>query len=599
MNVPESDFEILSYRSEVKNFHTLVDVLRYRASRQPGETACWYLHEDEEGDYHRSAITYGELEVSAMAAAAALQSAAGKGDRALLVYPPGLDYLGAFFGCLYAGVIAVPVYPPNLTRVELSMQRLDAIMQNAKPCAVLTTSDFLPHIEPVFSGKYRMKKSSCIATDVLARGGSGWNDPDIAPYDVAFLQYTSGSTGLPKGVMISHVNVLTNLLVLSRSFGFSRNYTCGVTWLPQYHDMGLIGGILLPIWSGHPFTLISPLTFLYDPYIWLKEISDTRASVTGGPNFAYDHVCRRVTAEQKKGLDLSGWHVALNGAEPILTETMERFYQSFRECGFRRETFLPSYGLAEATLMVTCGAVNRAPMVRSVVEEELMRNRVVLADSETGAVNIVGCGSPVPGHEVIIVDPDTLTKCPEDRIGEIWIAGPCVTRGYWDSPEANKETFMAHLSDTGGGPYLRTGDLGFMVDNELFVTGRIKDVLIIRGQNYYPHDIERTVQACHPALRKGCGAAFSVEDEGAAGLVIVQEIKQSQMNRLNADEVIQRIRKAVGGTYELYPDAVVLVESGQVLKTSSGKLQRFACRESFLRGDFREIARWAGKGTAY
>jgi acyl-CoA synthetase (AMP-forming)/AMP-acid ligase II len=237
-------------------------------------------------------------------------------------------------------------------------------------------------------------------------------------------------------------------------------------------------------------------------------------------------------------------------------------------------------------------------VIRVVVEEELKKNRVVFTDSEEGSAKIVGCGNPVPGHEVIIVDPETLTKCPEDRIGEIWITGPCVTSGYWDAAEATEETFMACLSDTGGGPYLRTGDLGFMRGNELFVTGRIKDVIIIRGQNYYPHDIERTVQACHPALRKGCGAAFAVEAEGAGRLVIVQEIKKGHVNRLNPDEVIQAIRKAVGGTYELYPYAVVLLESGQVLKTSSGKLQRFACRESFLNGGFREIARWTGKGPA-
>ncbi|HEY4760899.1 MAG TPA: aminotransferase class I/II-fold pyridoxal phosphate-dependent enzyme, partial [Thermoguttaceae bacterium] len=418
-----------------------------------------------------------------------------------------------------------------------------------------------------------------------------WDMPDVHGDTLAFLQYTSGSTGTPKGVVLNHANLVHNSALIACAFEHTRSGK-GVFWLPSYHDMGLIGGILQPLYVGRPNILMSPMSFLQKPYRWLSAITRFQGSTSGGPNFAYDLCVRKITPEQRKTLDLSTWKVAFNGAEPIHAETIEAFCQAFEPCGFRPEAFYPCFGLAEATLIVSGGYAHDQPMLRAFDADALIRGQVVDANPEDdGAKILVGCGQNLPDQRIVIADPDSLRTCPPDRIGEIWVHGPSMAQGYWKQPEASKATFQAKLRDTGEGPFLRTGDLGFMLDGELFVTGRIKDLIIVHGVNYYPQDIERTVQQSHARLRPDAGAAFTIETHGQEQLVIVQEVERRKQGDCTA--VFHAMRRAVSAEHELALDVIVLIKAGSVSKTSSGKIQRHACRKAFLAGTLEEVARWS------
>jgi acyl-CoA synthetase (AMP-forming)/AMP-acid ligase II len=423
-----------------------------------------------------------------------------------------------------------------------------------------------------------------IATDDGAEDVSGaWRDPGIDGEALALLQYTSGSTGTPKGVMVSHHNLLANLAGMHDRFGYHAE-TRAVSWLPPYHDMGLIGGILQPLYTGAPMTLLSPLSFLQRPLRWLRAMSRFQATATGAPNFAYELCVRKIKFEQCEGIDLSRWEAAVNGAEPIRPSTMQRFEEAFGPCGFPREAFLPCYGLAEATLMVTGVSKSEGPVYASVDQAALECHKVVPAlPGDEKARSLVGCGHSLPHHSVLIVNPRSLTRCGPTEIGEIWVSGPSVAQGYWGRPKETAETFQAYVTDTGAGPYLRTGDLGFMKGGELFVTGRLKEVIIIRGRNHYPHDIEHTVEASHWAVRPGGGAALGVELAGEERLVIVQELEYRSGN-VDRRDVIGAIRQAVAESHGLEVFDVVLVDPGIVPKTTSGKVQRLACRAAYLSG---------------
>jgi 8-amino-7-oxononanoate synthase len=417
-----------------------------------------------------------------------------------------------------------------------------------------------------------------------------WERPDVHGDTMAFLQYTSGSTGTPKGVVLNHANLLHNSALIAHAFEHTRT-GLGVFWLPSYHDMGLIGGILQPMYYGRPNVLMSPMSFLQRPFRWLQAITKYHGTAAGGPNFAYDLCVQKVTPEQRAELDLSSWTLAFNGAEPVRPETIERFAKTFEPCGFRRDAFYPCYGLAESTLIVSGGFKASPPVIRSFDAEALENHRAteVLPDEE-GARELVGCGGSLLDQRVLIVDPEALTSVPDDRIGEIWVAGPSVAGGYWRRPEESKHTFGACLKDTGEGPFLRTGDLGFLLDGELFVTGRLKDLIIIRGLNHYPQDIERTVEQCHPGLRASSGAACTVEIEGRERLVIVQEIERRKDQE--APAMFEAIRRGVAAEHELQVEAIVLLAAGSIPKTSSGKIQRHACRQGFLEGALETVAEW-------
>ena len=559
---------------------TLIDLLRQRALNQSNQLAYTFLLNGETSELH---LTYGELERRARAIAAALRLARAKGERALLLYPAGLDFIEGFFGCLYAGVVPVPANPPHPAKLNRSLPRLQAIIADAQATLVLTTSPFLARAKRIFAEAPDFKALHWLATDmVVSTAEENWRADYATAEDLAFLQYTSGSTGRPRGVMLTHANLLHNADLIFHVFEHTETDSY-VSWLPMFHDMGFMVGVLQPLYAGIRAVVMSPAAFLQRPALWLKAISRYKATTSGGPNFAYDLCARKVTTDDAAGLDLSSWSVAFNGAEPVRAETLDRFASRFEPCGFRRAALYPCYGLAEATLIVTGGRKKRLPVIKKV---EAAETREVDSKSKL----MVGCGGELPEERVIIVDPTFLTEVQAGQVGEIWVSGPSVARGYWNRPEETHQTFKAFLSDSGKGPFLRTEDLGFIEDGELYITGRIKDLIIIRGLNHYPQDIEWTVEHSHAALRPGCGAAFAVEIDGEERLVIVQEIDTRQEPDLV--QVIEAIREAVASEHELQVYAVALIKPGEISKTSSGKIQRRASRRKFLEGALNVVAEW-------
>ncbi|AKT41199.1 MupA/Atu3671 family FMN-dependent luciferase-like monooxygenase [Chondromyces crocatus] len=573
---------------------TLVELLRWRAAIAPAQRACTFLLDGENDEI---STTYAELDRKARAIASALQQLDAVGQRVLLLYPPGLDYVAAFFGCLYANTIAVPAYPPSMARLERTLPRLRAIAVDAQATVVLTTAALLSIAEGLAAHDPAFGRMRWVATDSLVEGmEDAWKDPQSSRDTLAFLQYTSGSTTTPKGVMLTHGNLLYNLELIAEGFGHGPG-SVGVIWLPPYHDMGLIGGILQPIFMGFPVTLMSPVAFLQRPARWLQAISRYRATTSGGPNFAYDLCVRRIAPEQRATLDLGSWEVAFTGAEPVREETLRRFEEAFAPCGFQRRAFYPCYGLAEASLIVSGGRKLDLPVSRSFDRTGLEQHRVrELAGSEAEARALIGCGPSLRGQQVVIVHPEQRTHCAEDEIGEIWVQGPSVAQGYWEREEETARAFRVRPEGQAEGAYLRTGDLGFFHDGELFVTGRLKDLIIVRGRNHVPQDIELTVERSHPALRPGCGAAFAVEIEAEERLVVVQEVER-QHRRDDLGEVAAAVRQAVLEQHELGVYGVVLLKAGSIPKTSSGKIQRFACRAGFLDGSLEALFRGVLEGA--
>ncbi|HEX2223132.1 MAG TPA: amino acid adenylation domain-containing protein, partial [Thermoanaerobaculia bacterium] len=564
---------------------TLVELLRARAAERPDQRAYAFLGE---GSAETESFTWSELDARARAIAAALQERGGAGERALLLYPPGLEFVAAFFGCLYAGVVAVPSYPP---RPHKDQPRLRAIAEDARPRVALADSGIAARAAVLTERIPELEGAEWIATDAVdSRLAAAWREPEISAETVAFLQYTSGSTATPKGVVVSHGNLLHNEEMIRQAFGQSEHSVI-VGWLPLYHDMGLIGNVLQPLYIGAPCVLMSPVAFLQQPLRWLEAISRYRATTSGGPNFAYELCVRRTTPEQRAGLDLSSWTVAFNGAEPVRAETLDRFAEAFAPSGFRREAFYPCYGLAEATLFVSGGNPGAAPVVREVDAAALERHQA-LAPSENGARReLVGCGHPWMGQRLAVADPETGEELPAGRVGEVWLAGPSVAQGYWGRPEETGRTFHARLADSGEGPFLRTGDLGFFDGETLFLTGRIKELIILRGRNLYPQDVERTAERSHPALRPGNAAAFAAEVEGEERLVIVHEVERGWTATPEAvEEVAEAVRRAVAEEHEARVHQVVLLRPGSLPKTSSGKIQRNACRAFWLAGELSPIA---------
>ncbi|MEW5927966.1 MAG: amino acid adenylation domain-containing protein, partial [Gemmatimonadota bacterium] len=557
---------------------TLVELLRFRAGEDPDRRAYTFL---ENGEVEQGHATYGELDLRARAVGARLQALGARGERALLLYPPGLEYVAALFGCFYAGVIAVPAYPPRRNRTDT---RLQSIVADCRPTLALTTRELLGEAERLCANTPELAGLRWIATeDVPAEAAGEWRDPGAGADTLAFLQYTSGSTAAPKGVMVSHGNLLHNFAVIERLAGYTPE-TRSVIWLPPYHDMGLIGGILQPLFTGYWAALFSPVAFIQRPARWLEAVSRYGATSSGGPNFAYDLCVHAVRPEEREALDLSRWEIAFNGAEPVRAETLRAFAEAFAECGFRERAFFPCYGLAEATLMVTGSRPAEVPVVRAVDADALGEGAVLDAAPE-GRYRLVGSGQGEPSQRVIVVDPATLRECPADRVGEVWVQGPSVARGYWERPEETAETFAGFEADTGEGPFLRTGDLGFLAGGELFITGRLKDLVVIRGRNHYPQDVEQTALRSHPGLRAGSSAAFGVEQDGEERLVVVQEVSRQAAAGLDVEEVAAAIRRAVASEHGLQVHAVAVVRPGGVPKTTSGKVQRRACRASFLAGD--------------
>ncbi len=572
---------------------TIVDVLLNRSVHQPNQTAYTFL---ADGEKESGNCNYQELDTQAKAIAVQLLDKVKPGDRALLVYPytAGLEFIASFLGCLYAGVIAVTDYPRQHIK---SLSQYQDRIANCQAGIILTTQEFADRVKGQLvthpGMALKLKALPWIESDRVDWNlASKWQKPDINGDTIAFLQYTSGSTGDPKGVMVTHGNVLHNSEVIYQSFGH-HNRTKILMWLPMFHDMGLIGGVMQPLYTGLPAVLMSPIALAQKPFLWLQALSKYQITTSGGPNFAYDLLCQKITDEQRASLDLSHWQVAFTGAEPVRAETIAKFAKLYKPCGFKPEAFYPCYGMAEATLFITGGNAAERPKVNYLDKTALTKDEVVtVTPDHPNSKAVVSCGHTWLGDEIIIVNTESKTECADDRVGEIWAAGTGIGKGYWQKPEQTESTFHATLADKPSKTYLRTGDLGFIKDEELYITGRIKEMMILWGRNHYPQHIEETVETCHPALRSNHGAAFSVEVGGEEQLVIAHEINRTDLRNLNAEEVIGAIRLAVGEQNLANVFAVSLLKTGSIPKTSSGKIQRRACQSMFLDGKLNTVAQW-------
>ncbi len=584
------------------NLKTFDEVLRFRTEMGADQRAYGVWDKDNVSTW----LSFGDVDRRARSIAAELQAHDLAGQRAILLFPPGLDYICAFFGCLYARVIAVPAYPPEPARLDRTLPRLSAIVTDAQATVVLTTSAILGFRELVASMSPALASTRWFAIDVLDRADD-WRPMAGKSDEVAFLQYTSGSTGTPKGVMVTHANLLHNCSVLQGGIE-STPETLQVSWLPPYHDMGLIAGILQASYVGFPLVVMSPIEFLLRPRRWLEAITKTRAHISGTPNFALDLCVQKIPRSEREGLDLSSLQFVYVSAEPVRRSSLERFSEAFAECGFDARALYPTYGLAEATLVVSGGL-------------KLEGFRTTVIETPEAGGEIVSVGRPgtrpgIDGGQILVVDPESRGRLGEQRIGEIWLRSASIAQGYWNRPEETAATFGARTAD-GDGPWLRTGDLGFLLDGELYVTGRLKEVIIIRGRKHFPSDLEDTIEATNlgaPYYRAGGTAAFSAEVDGEERLCLAVEVERRQRSRresvswdaeerrrgrdrrsrpfhyravvegpsFEADTVVEAIRRAIARTHGIEPWLIALLRPGAVPKTSSGKKRRVYCRELYL-----------------
>ncbi len=576
----------------LETYPTLVDLVCDRTQSIAHQTAFVFL---KDGETAELTITYGQLNQRARAIAVYLSTLATVGDRALLVYPydAGIDFITAFLGCLYAGIVAVPTHPP---RNRYAIPDVVGRIVSADANLILTTKSLETKLQK------QLKKSvdlslpeTCqwiVPETIPLDTATNWRRPALTQDNLAFLQYTSGSSGLPKGVMITHACLMHNQQLLKLAFGHSEQ-AVGMGWLPLFHDMGLIGNVLQALYLGTSCVLMSPVAFIQKPVRWLQAISRYQATTSGGPNFAYDLLCRYVTDKQLQQLDLSGWDVAFSGAEPINPQTLENFATKFAPCGFRKEAFYPCYGMAEATLFIAGGKKAAPPTIGYVDEIALQENRVVWADSPNATTRaIVGCGYPWLDSKVCIVDPKTQKLCKPNQVGEIWVSGAGLGTGYWNEPEKTVQTFQAYFPETGEGPFLRTSDFGFLHNNELFILGRLNDLLVFWGLNHFPEHIEQTVEQCHPAFRANSGAAFAVKVNGCDRLVVAQEVERSYRHQIKAQDVVESVRWQVFDQHFVDVYAIVLLRPGGIPKTSSGKIQRSICRDKYRSGELDSLDEW-------
>ena len=557
--------------------------LRSHARERPDTRILSFL--DEHGSVQQ-AWTFGELDRRARSIAAHLQQSGLAGEPVAIAYASDLEFVAAFCGCLYAGAIVVPACLPRAHGVD---ERMSTILGDCGAPRLLTSlryqAPIVRHLAPAGLA------IDVIATDALPDRADEWSPREWCPEDLALLQYTSGSTRSPRGVMIRHGNLAANLESLHQMLRTHRE-SIGVSWLPLFHDMGLVAGALEPLWVGYPAFLMAPATFVQNPMRWLRAFSRYRGTIGGGPNFAYQACVDAAKSSDTNDLDLSSWEVAWNGAEPIRPGTLDQFRTTFAGAGFRHESLTPSFGLAEATLLVTANNGSVPALELTVDEPDLRNGRVRECAAGTArAKGLVGSGRPARGTDIRIVQPDTQRESGPERVGEIWIRSDSVGQGYWGKPEESAVTFEARL-DTGEGPFLRTGDLGFMHGGELFVTGRLKDVIVIRGVNYYPHDLEHTVESSHAALRPDAGAVVGIEEGGRVQLVVVQEVRRDGWRTLNAGELFETIRRAVAREHQLALHGIVLLKPFSLPKTSSGKVQRAYCRTAVQERNLPALHEW-------
>ena len=566
---------------------TLVDLIAWRANQTPDRFAFSFLDDLDLGE---EKISYQELDFHARKIAGYLQSFINPGDRAVLLYQPGLEYIKAYFGCLYAGVIAVPAFPPELSRLERTLPQLKNIVSDSMATVVLTSSSILAMVELLVNDGTGFNILQWMATDVLDTSAAYvFKQVTVKPDSTAFIQYTSGSTNNPKGIVITHGNIIHNASTISKAFSLTPEQK-GIIWLPPYYDMGLIGGIIQPLFSGMHCVLMSPVTFLKHPINWLMAITRFHGNVSGGPNFAYDLCVRKISIEQMESLDLSWWKLAFMGAEPIRIETMDAFINKFAICGFRPEAFFSCYGLAEATLFVSGGKPFTKPVIKR-FDAHLLKQSIVY---ETNIDNpdsriLVSCGNNFGNQNIVIVDPVTLAYCPANRVGEIWISGSSIAKGYWNRPNDSLDIFSAYPRENSEGPFLRSGDLGFLYKNELYITGRYKDLIIIDGLNHHPQDIEKTVENSNGVIRPGSCIAFSTDVDQQEKIIIVIEIDEYESyikGIKNPHDLIRSIKQAISKTHDLSVYEVILLKTGTLDRDLNGKIQREACRQTYTQNHF-------------
>ena len=571
--------------SIIRESESLVEIISKRVVAQPNHVVYKYLGD---GINETEQFTFSEIDRVARSIAGELSKKLNKGDRVLLLFPQGLQYIAALYGCFYGGFVAIPAYPPRRNR---KMDRINAIIEDSGAAAGLVTDEVFATIERNFSEDELLTNMAWLKYEEISTNTA---PPPLTalpkPDDVAFIQYTSGSTGNPKGVMITHENIIYNSDYIRRSFGFSRD-TVGMNWLPIFHDMGLIGGIFQAAFLGLINIGMPPVAFLKNPLNWLKAIDKYKATTGGGPNFSYDYCVQKIKPEEAEGLDLSSIKNFYCGGEPVRKKTFERFPEAFSGTKVRTNQMFAVYGMAETTLIVTGGNPGTEPHFVRVDQEALSNNRLVFVTGKERGIDLVSNGHVWMDTEVAIVNQETFEKADENSIGEVWIKGPTVAKGYWNKPEETRRTFKAYMKNNDG-PWLRSGDLGFIFNDELYITGRLKDLIIIRGVNYYPNDIEYSVQNSHEAFKPNSGAAFSVQVEGVEKLIIVQELERSFLRNTDFDELMASIRKVVADEHELEVYAIVLIRTGSIPLTSSGKIQRRQTRYEYLTNKLNVVARW-------
>ncbi len=573
-------------------FDNLVELLQTRVAESPEKEAFIFLN--DQGGEER--ISYRDIDTRARAIAAVLDDSGAVGAPVFLLYPPGIDYIAAFLGCVYAGALALPAYPPDPTRIDRTLPRLEAIMLDARPMLALTTAPIRTLGASLFARSPILSKLRWLATDTIDLAAADrYQEPEWDEEPLAFVQYTSGSTGQPKGVVLSHANLFANFDLVARKFHMDSDDRV-VSWLPPYHDMGLIGGILQSLYVGAQSILLSPLGFLRQPRRWLDAVTKYRGTITGGPNFSYDLCVRKIGLEQREGLDLSTLKITYVAAEPIRARTLDAFHDAFAPCGFRRSSFWTGFGLAEATLVVSGDLHTRDDHTLTIDKAAYERGRVDVVGrdrlgsgiSQPDTLTLVSCGKVDRLLTAAIVDPETGEVCGDDTVGEVWLSGPSIATGYWDKDEETEITFSARLHRPQGGnglgerEFMRTGDLGFMHEGELYIAGRIKDLIIMHGRNFHPQDIEVLVESCHPDIRLGCSAAFSVDGDTGERLVVVAEVSKQALRDLRSEEMVGAVRRAVSSTHNVHVDEIVLITTSSIPKTSSGKIQRRATRTAFL-----------------
>lgn len=562
---------------------TIIDILYERSQTTPDRIAFKYIYDDEK---KTEGVSYKSLWIEALIIANFLKERAATGDRVMLLFPPGLAYVKAFYGCLLAGMIAVPLYPP---RRNSKSERILGVATSCQSSLALTVNSELININKILASTDQFTSSLTIyAVDDLHEEQKASSTYEKADCDFpAFLQYTSGSTGNPKGVVVTHGNIIGNLRHLTLTAGGSTD-DIFVNWLPLFHDFGLITAVLWPVFLGAPSILMSAATFVRNPMSWLKAISYYKGTICGAPNFAFDLCVQK--ANQLDVIDLSSWTVAYNAAEPINPNTLKNFCLCFEPCGFKPESFYPGYGMAEATVFISGGRPQLRASQLVINKKSFSENKIEITTIENQfSTKLVSCGRTLHPHTLKIVDPTSYQEMPEMEIGEIWFAGPSVSTGYWQLKELTDVTFNQVIGGDADNKYLRTGDLGFIYKDELYVTGRMKDLIILRGKNYYPQDIESVSVSAFPGLKYGRCAAFTIDAHHSESLIVVAEIEREYMRKFNSEVAGTEIRKKISQDLEITIHEIVFVKPYSLPVTSSGKVQRAKTKQLYLSNDLEAI----------